>query len=296
MTVATNQKSTTENHVPLSRTRLVWKKLKTDRLGMIAFLIVVFYFLVALGVWLGLYAGDWDVLVTDGRMPPSANHWFGTNLNGQDVFSRAIYSTRVAFEIGFVVSFFSIAVGAVLGALAGYRNGSWIDECVLWLCSVLDCIPFYLFVAAVAFALQGKGFAMHVAMIATFWSGVARIIRGEFIKLKSADYVHAAVALGSSTKRVIFFHLLPNCAHILIIQTSLLFVLAIKTEVILSFLGLGVKDGISWGRMIAESGYEISSGVFNNFFAASGFMFVLVLSFNMFSDALQDALDPKKVG
>jgi len=163
------------------------------------------------------------------------------------------------------------------------------------LMGVLDSIPFYLFVAAIVLAMPDSPYAMHVAMISTFWTGVSRLIRGEVIKLRGLEYVEAAHAIGVPEYTIIFRHILPNTSHILLVQATITFVAAIKSEVILSFLGLGVKDGMSWGLMIAESSQEVLAEFFNNFLAASVFMFGLVMAFNMFSDALQDALDPRKV-
>ncbi|MCG7586927.1 ABC transporter permease, partial [Photobacterium sp. OFAV2-7] len=128
-----------------------------------------------------------------------------------------------------------------------------------------------------------------------FWMGTARLVRGEVIKLKNMEFTEAARSLGVPVYRVIFKHLLPNTSHILLVEMTLLFITAIKSEVILSFLGLGVKDSISWGLMIAEASGEVTAGHFCNFFASSGMLFVLVLAFNMFSDSLQDALDPRKI-
>ncbi len=136
---------------------------------------------------------------------------------------------------------------------------------------------------------------MHIAMIATFWTTTARLVRGEVIKLKNFEFVEAARAIGLPQRLIIFRHILPNTFHILLVQATIVFVSAIKSEVILSFLGLGVKDGVSWGVMIAESTQEVQAGHFSNFVTASAFLFVLVMAFNLFSDALQDALDPRKV-
>ena len=143
--------------------------------------------------------------------------------------------------------------------------------------------------------MQGHPLAMHVAMIATFWTTTGRYVRGEVIKLKSMEFVEAARAVGVPQGAIIFRHILPNTSHILLVQGTLVFVTAIKAEVILSFLGLGVQDGVSWGLMISQSTNEVTAGFFNNFIAASLAMFVLVMAFNFFSDALQDALDPRKV-
>lgn len=286
--------------LPLRKTReSLWSKaiykFRHDAWGIVALGIVLVYFLVALGVWFGILAQGWSAVGGEKWGPMSAEYWFGTNIIGQDIFARAIYSTKTAFEIGLVVAVLSTVVGAVLGALAGFFQGTWIDEVMLWLMGVLDSIPFYLYVAAVAFALGGYPYSMHVAMISTFWTITARLVRGEVIKLKNFEFVEAAHAIGVPDYLIIFRHIMPNTFHILLVQSTIVFVAAIKSEVILSFLGLGVKDGVSWGLMIAESTQEVLAGHFNNFIAASVFMFGLVMAFNMFSDSLQDALDPKKV-
>jgi len=284
--------------VPVRRESLWSKalyKFRRDRTGMLSFGVVVLYMVVALGVALGWWATGWSAVEGGKWEGMSAEYWFGTNRIGQDIFDRALYSTKTAFEVGLVVALLSTAFGAILGAIAGFFSGSWLDEIVIWMMGVLDSIPFYLFVAAIVFAMQDSPYAMHVAMISTFWTGVSRLIRGEVIKLRGLEYVEAAHAIGVPEYTIIFRHILPNTSHILLVQATITFVAAIKSEVILSFLGLGVKDGMSWGLMIAESSQEVLAGFFNNFLAASVFMFGLVMAFNMFSDALQDALDPRKV-
>jgi len=272
-----------------------FRKFRHDRVGMWSLGVVMLYAIVALGVIAGWWATDWAAVTGPKWAPASAEYWFGTNIIGQDIFARALYSTRTAFEVGFVVALGSTMLGAGLGAVAGFFSGRWIDEVVIWLMGVLDSVPFILLVAAIAYSLQGSPWAMHVAMIATFWITTARLVRGEVIKLKSLEYVEAAQAIGVSQLLIIFRHILPNTSHILLVQATISFVAAIKSEVILSFLGLGVKDGMSWGLMISESTFEVLAGFFNNFIAASVFMFGLVMAFNMFSDALQDALDPRSV-
>jgi len=284
-------------HVPPRET--LWSKafykLCRDRAGLVGLAIVLLYAVVALGVWLGLWAGDWAAVTGPKWGPMSAEYWFGTNLIGQDIFARALYSTKTAFEVGLVVAVLSTILGAVFGAFAGFFNGSWIDELIVWFMGVLDSIPFYLLVAAIAFSLGDNPYAMHIAMIATFWIGTSRLVRGEVIKLKEFEFVEAARAIGLSEVTIIFRHILPNTLHILLVQATITFVAAIKSEVILSFLGIGVQDGMSWGLMISESTLEVLAGFFNNFIAASVLMFGLVMAFNMFSDALQDALDPRSV-
>jgi len=270
-------------------------KFSRDRMGMASLAVVAAYGIIALGVWAGFWGQGWSA--NDGPMwaPPSREYWLGTNIIGQDIFQRAIFSTKTAFEVGLVVAVLSTLLGGLLGALSGFFSNRWGDELILWLMGVLDSIPFYLFVAAIAFALSGFAYAMHVAMILTFWTATARLVRGEVIKLKNFEFVEAARAIGVPQFTIIFRHIVPNTFHILLVQATIVFVGAIKSEVILSFLGLGVKNGVSWGLMIAESTQEVQAGHFSNFITASVFLFVLVMAFNMFSDALQDALDPKKV-
>lgn len=272
-----------------------YRKMRRDYFGMTSFSVVLIYFLIACGVWTGLIATDWADLGGDMWEAASKEHWFGTNMNGQDILSRTLYGTKVAFEIGFVVAILSTMLGGVLGALAGYFSGTMVDRVIMWCYGTIDSIPFYLFVAAVAAALPDSPYAMHVAMIATFWVSTCTVVRGEFIKIKNLEFVEAARAVGAPVRKIIFKHILPNTYHILLVQITIIFVGAIKSEVILSFLGLGIKDGTSWGLMFGEASLEISSGELNTFLAASFFMFFLVLAFNIFSDSLQDALDPKKV-
>jgi peptide/nickel transport system permease protein len=272
------------------------RKFSRDRLGMLALGVVLAYFVVALGAWLGWWAGGWPDLTGSKWEPVSRAHWFGTNIIGQDIFDRAIFSTATAFEVGLSVALFSTFIGAIFGAFAGFFVGSWIDGLLLWCMGVLDAIPFYLFVAAVAYALTDNPWSMQVAMIATFWVGTGRLIRGEVIKLRGMEYVEAAHSIGVSEVAIIFRHILPNTGHILLVQASITFVSAIKAEVILSFLGLGIKDSMSWGLMIDESTKEVLAGFYNNFLAASLLMFGLVMAFNALADALQDTLDPRKVG
>lgn len=272
----------------------VWQQLRRDRAGLAGLAIVLVFLLIAAGVWLGVLGQGWSAANGGRWEPPGPEYWFGTNLLGQDIFQRSIYSVRTAFEIGIAVSLLSTSLGAALGAIAGWHSNSWVDETILWLKGVLDSIPFYLFVAAVAFALQGQAWAMHVAMIATFWTTTGRLVRAEVMKIKSRPFVMSAQAIGLPDLLILFRHVLPNTLHILLVQASIAFVAAIKTEVILSFLGLGVQDGVSWGLMLAESTQEVLAGHFNNFLAASIMLFALLMGFNLLADALQDAFDPKQ--
>lgn len=270
-----------------------WQRLRASRAGMAGLLIVCAFALLGLLAMLGLTGQDWWQIRGAAWEAPGMEFWFGTNRVGQDIFSRAVFGTLTAFEVGLLVAAAATALGAALGGVAGWLSHGPLDELVLWLMGVLDSIPFYLLVAAIAFAMNGNPWAMHVGMIATFWTGTARLVRGEVMRLKEREFVAAARAIGLPGLLILARHILPNTLHVLLVQGTLVFVAAIKTEVILSFLGLGIQDGISWGVMLAEGSQEVLAGKFGNFLAASGFLFLLLMGFNLLSDALQDAFDIK---
>jgi ABC-type dipeptide/oligopeptide/nickel transport system permease subunit len=258
----------------------------------VAPLLVLVYAVIAVGVWLGLWAGDWAAMTGGMWEPPSGDHWLGTNRLGQDIMVRALASTATAFEVGLLVGLVTTCLGAAFGVLGGHFAHGWLDEAILWLKNTIDAIPFYLFVIAVAFALQGHGLAMHLAMIATFWTTTARLVRAETLRIGQSGFVEAARATGSTPYRIMLRHLLPNLSHVLLVQATLVFVAAIKAEVVLSFLGIGVQDSISWGVMLAEAGQDVLAGQYMNFIVASAFLFVLVMAGSLLADRLQDRLTP----
>jgi len=277
--------------MPASR---VWTRLLANRTGLLGCIVVGMFALIALGVGLGWLGQDWSSANAGRWEPASSEHWFGTNLLGQDIFQRSIYSVKVAFEIGLSVALTSTLLGAIGGAISGWYADSWADDIIVFIIGVLDSIPFYLFAAAVAFALKDSPWAMQIAMVATFWTITARLVRAEVMRLKNRDFVQSALAMGLPAPLILFRHIVPNTGHILLAQAAIVFVAAIKTEVILSFLGLGVKDGVSWGLMLAESTQEVLAGQFNGLLAASIPLFVLLLGFNLMVDAMQDAFDPRQ--
>lgn len=294
----------TTSAVPLSQEaspkgRSLWKdayyRLKKDRLAIICLGIVFFYALIALAAQLGWIATPWDRPVGEAYAPPSAASLellFGTDMFGRSAFYKVIHGTRIAMSVGLVSSLISVPVGVVLGALAGYFGG-WIDDLVVWFYTTLSSIPNIMLLIAITFIL-GKGLtAIYVALGATAWVSLARVIRGEFIKHKNRDYVVAADSLGASHASRIFKHILPNVSHFVIINTSIQFVAAIKSEVILSFLGLGVQGQPSWGVMIDDAKLEVMRGVWWQLAFSTLAMLFVVLAFNILGDSLRDALDPK---
>ncbi len=224
----------------------------------------------------------------------------GTDQQGRSIMLRALYSAKIAIQVGLIVSLIAVAFGSIIGAAAGYFGG-WIDHLVIWLYSTFSSIPYLVLLVVLAFMFTGSMFEgtlipLYVAFCLTYWIGPCRVTRGEALKLKSLDYVQAAQAMGASKARILLKHIIPNTSHLMFINSSLLFIGAIKGEVVLTFLGLGLKEGASWGIMISQSKPEVVSGFFWQIGAATFFMFVLVLAFNVLTDALQDAFDPKHVG
>jgi len=201
-------------------------------------------------------------------------------------------------QVGFITALIAVFVGSLLGTAAAYFGG-WVDHLVTWLFTTFSSIPYLVLLVLLAYVFSGWPMfnqslvPLYVAFSATFWIGPCRVIRGETMKLKELEYIQAAQAVGFGRIYIMIRHILPNAAHLMLINFSLLFVAAIKSEVILTFLGLGVKDQPSWGVMIAHSKSEVLNGFFWQIGTATVFMFVLVLAFNILSDALQDVFDPK---
>ncbi len=277
----------------------LWKdsarRLLSDKTAMISLIIVIIYTMVALLSAMGLIAADWAKEVGASNLPPSTEHWFGTDIFGRDVFKKVLRGTQVAMSVGVATAMISIPIGVFLGAIAGYFGG-WIDDMVTWLYTTFSSIPNIMLLISITMIL-GKGlFAVYIALGATSWVTLSRLIRGEVMKHKEREYVQAAGAIGGGHMRKLFRHILPNVTHIVIINTSLQFQIAIKSEVILSYLGIGVQGEPSWGTMIDDAKLEISRGVWWQLAGATLAMFLVVLAFNLLGDALRDSLDPKLKG
>ena len=223
----------------------------------------------------------------------------GTDKQGYSICWRAIYSIKVAVQIGAVTALVSLLLGGFLGAAAGYLGG-WVDHFVTWLYTTLSSVPNLVLLMLLAFVFSNSPLRyqfpllpIYAAFCLTFWIGPCRLIRGEAMKIKELDYIQAARSFGASRWYILRRHIIPSTTHLLLISFSLLFIGAVKSEVILSYLGLGVKDEPSWGVMIGEAKHELVNGFFWQVGSATAFMFGLVLAFNILTDALQDAFDPK---
>ncbi|WP_256415243.1 ABC transporter permease [Acinetobacter sp. 5862] len=219
---------------------------------------------------------------------------FGADKWGQDVLLKTIKGAETSILVGLLSALLAVVIGTFLGAIAGYFGG-WIDDVLNWFYNIFTSIPYLLLVLAIAAVLQQKGILSIVLILGlTGWTGVFRLVRAEYMKHKSREYVLAAKAIGVSHLRRMFVHIFPNVSHIALVQISILVVSFIKSEVILSFLGFGVPVGVvSWGSMLNEAQSELILGKWWQLAAASIAMAVLVTAFSMFTDALRDALDPK---
>ncbi len=219
---------------------------------------------------------------------------FGADKWGQDVLQKTIKGAETSIIVGVVAALLAVLIGTVLGAISGYFGG-WVDDVLNWFYNIFTSIPYLLLILAIAAVLQQKGIVSIVLILGlTGWTGVYRLIRAEYMKHTSREYVLAAKAIGVSHFRRMFVHIFPNVSHIALVQISILVVAFIKFEVILSFLVFGVPVGVvSWGSMLNEAQSELILGKWWQLVAASLAMAVLVTAFSMFSDALRDALDPK---
>ncbi len=218
---------------------------------------------------------------------------FGADKWGRDVLLKAVKGAEVSIFVGLVAALLATSIGTILGALAGYMRGR-VEDVLEWVYNVFTSIPYILLILAFA-AVFSRGITTIIMILGiTGWTGIYRLIRSEYIKHRSREYVRAAQAIGASHPRRMFVHILPNVSHVCLVQLSQYVVQFIKAEVILSFLGMGVPvDMVSWGTMLAEAQNELVIGKWWQLFAAGASMAVLVTAFSMLTDSLRDALDPK---
>jgi len=328
---------------------LAWRRLRRDRVGMTALVVVGCYLFVVLLALMGWVATDWTREVGVNYAPPvfwaadqdetaqlavadkvatgpvplyglqdplaaelaaiRVEHpgvqdqaeaprrltlLLGGDKWGHDVLTKVVKGSETSILVGLVAAFLATLLGTVMGAVAGYF-GRWVDDAFNWLYGVFTAIPYLLLVFAIAAVLQQKGVITLVLILGlTGWTGVFRLVRAEYLKHKTREYVLAAGAMGASHARRMFIHILPNTSHVILVQLSQNVVGFIKSEVILSFLGFGVPvDVVSWGSMLNEAQNELILGKWWQLAAAGVAMAILVTAFSMLTDALRDALDPK---
>jgi peptide/nickel transport system permease protein len=218
---------------------------------------------------------------------------FGADRQGRDVLAKAIKGAQMSILVGLAAALVATFIGTSMGAVSGYFGGLFGDA-LEWLYNVFTAVPGILLIFAFA-AVFGRGLSTVVLILGlTGWTGIYRLVRAEYMKHRSREYVRAATAIGASHASRMFVHILPNVSHVVLVQLSLNVVNFIKAEVILSFLGLGVPvDSVSWGTMLNEAQSELILGKWWQLTAATLFMAVFVTAFALLTDALRDALDPK---
>jgi ABC-type dipeptide/oligopeptide/nickel transport system permease subunit len=274
--------------------RHAWRRLSRNRLALLGLCVIGVF--TALALLAPLVAPHDPVAqeLSQALQPPSTQHPMGTDNFGRDILSRLVYGARISLFIGLLSQVLALSIGVTLGALSGYFRG-WVDSAVLWITNVVWSFPFLLFAIALVAALGPSIRNVFIAVGLASWVGIARIVRGQFISLTEKEYVEAARALGYSSARIIFRHILPNSVGPIIVIVTLGFANAIIVEAGLSFLGLGVQPPTpSWGQMIYTGYGFIVAGQGWWMAVFPGFAILLaVLAFNLLGDGLRDALDIK---
>ncbi len=226
--------------------------------------------------------------------PPSAENWFGTDVQGRDVWARLVYGARISLAVGIISQGIALVLGVTLGLVAGFY-GRWVDDVVMRLADVTLAFPTLLLLIAMVAALEPSIGVVFATIGVVGWAGMARLVRGQVLVVRQLEYVQAVRALGARDWRILASHVFPNVVAPVVIAATLGIAGAIMAEAALSFLGLGVQPPTpSWGAMIADAR---DLGQLRNAPWASVFpglaIGAAVLGFNLLGDALRDALDPR---
>jgi len=246
------------------------------------------------GPWLLPHAfdsADWDAM----SIPPGWKnaHFWGTDDAGRDLLVRCLIGGRVSLTVGLLATLASVSIGIVWGATAGFIGGK-VDTLMMRVVDMMYAIP-YLLIAILLVTILGREFYLVVLTITAFsWMDMARVVRGQTLSLRSMEYVEAARAMGVSTTRIIFRHIVPNLLGVVVIYTTVTVPGVILTESVLSFLGLGIQEPMtSWGVMIQDGAKAMEVTPWILLFPA-GLLSVTLYCFNFIGDGLRDALDPKE--
>ncbi|MFC5529907.1 ABC transporter permease [Cohnella yongneupensis] len=223
---------------------------------------------------------------------PSAQHWFGTDDLGRDMFERTWKGAQVSLFVGFAAAMIDLFIGIIYGGIMGYFGGK-VDEVMNRFAEILYAIPYLLVVILLLVVMEPSMTTIIVAMSITGWINMAWIVRGQIMQLKNQEYALASKALGAGSMRIIFRHLIPNAMGPILVTLTLTVPSAIFTEAFLSFLGLGVQSPVaSWGTMISDGVKSMELFPWRLFFPAF-FLSLTMFAFNIFGDGLRDAFDPK---
>ncbi|OBH88291.1 ABC transporter permease [Mycobacterium sp. E2733] len=272
--------------------RDTWRGLRGRPKFVIAGLLILF--IVAVAVFPALFTGADPTYADPGQslLPPSRAHWFGTDLQGHDVYARTVYGARASVTVGLGAALAVFVVGGALGALAGFYGG-WIDAVVSRVSDVFFGLPLLLAAIVLMQVMHHRTVWTVIAILALFgWPQVARIARGSVLAVRASDYVLAAKALGLSRFQILLRHALPNALGPVVAMATIALGVFIVTEATLSYLGVGLPTSVvSWGGDINLAQTRLRAGSPILFYPA-GALATTVLAFMMMGDALRDALDP----
>jgi peptide/nickel transport system permease protein len=254
--------------------------------------ILLFLFVVCFGAqWIAPFPKN-KVDILNAGLRPSREHWFGTDPAGRDYLTELLYAGQISLKIGVAVAFLSTAIGALVGAVAGYF-GKFTDQLLMRATDVFLMIPSVAILALAIKKFGGSDLTIVLVLAGLLWMTIARVVRGQVLSLREREFVEAARASGATHRRIIVRHLLPNLAGPIIVNSSLAMALAIIAESTLSFLGYGVQPPkSSWGNMLADAQeYFGTTKAFLLYFPGLALLLV-VLAINFVGDGLRDALDP----
>lgn len=277
---------------PESKIKQMWDALIQNKAAVVGMVVIIFLiFLAIFGRWLMPYDPNYGDMAIN-KQPPSAAHWFGTDEQGRDIFSRIIDGTRVSLSVGLQAVGFALILGTVFGAVAGYKGGK-IDTIIMRLMDVMMSIPDIL-LAITLMAALGRGIDKAVIAIGLVTiPEYARIVRGSIMSIKDSEYVQAAKVIGNNDFTIIFRHILPNVLSPIIVRATLGISAAILNTAALGFLGLGVQPPYAeWGDMLGRARSFIFEAPYMLIFPGIAIT-ITVLAFNLLGDGLRDAFDPK---
>ncbi|MBN6186180.1 ABC transporter permease [Aneurinibacillus sp. BA2021] len=272
--------------------RDAWYQLKKQKTALIGLFVILFFIVVGLLAPV-ITSQPWDGQnLAEKLKPPSAQHWFGTDDLGRDIFTRVVYGARISLWVGFFSVVGSIVVGTTLGLVAGYF-GRWVDTVISRLFDIILAFPSILLAIAIV-TILGPGLSNALIAIAIInVPTYGRLVRSRVLSIKEEEYITAAKVLGMSHVRILFSHILPNSMAPIIVQGTLGVATAVLEAAALGFLGLGAQaPQPEWGKMISDSRQYITAAYWTVLFPGLAIM-LTVLGFNLFGDGLRDALDPK---
>lgn len=273
--------------------RDVWRRFRKNKLAMFGlFTIIALIIMAAIGPYLNEYT-YYEQNYEEMNQRPNAEHWFGTDASGRDIFTRIWYGARISLFIGIMAAFIDFLIGIMLGGIAGLRGGR-VDHVLMRIAEVLYSIPYLLVVILMMFVLQPGVWSIIIALTITSWIPMARLVRGQVLQLKENEYVQAAKVSGANMSWTLRKHLIPNSMGPILVNMTLTVPSAIFAEATLSFLGLGVQAPMaSWGSLASDALGSILIGNFYQIAFPAFFISLTMFAFNLLGDGLQDALDPK---